>query len=163
MCAHTSVCRLQHCTAPPEAALRGWCQRVSPSQVSLGTHSHCRHFSLSFSLSGTHSHMLKFSHACAQCYPHHKLMSHYSVISVLFAPPCLSAICHTVGTIMTQKLSSFSGLQHAHFHSSVHALVPLCRFVARVLILSCVIKRFCMCVPCNLFPLVKNRRALNLS
>lgn len=112
MCMHTSVCSLQHCmTPPPQAALQGWCQRVSPSQVSLGTHSHYRHFpSLSFCFS--HAHTLTSLHACTQCSPHHKLMSHYSVISVLFAPPCLSAICHTAGTRMKNQTVDF------------HVLVP---------------------------------------
>lgn len=65
-------------------------------------HAHYRHFpSLSFSFS--HAHTLTSLHACTQCSPHHKLMSHYSVISVLFPPPCLSAICHSAGTAMKTK------------------------------------------------------------
>lgn len=123
MCMHTSVCSLRHCTAPPpQAALQGWCQRVSPSQVSLGTHSHYRHFpSLSFCFS--HAQTLTSLHACTQCSPHHKLMSHYSVISVLFAPPCLSAICHTAGTGMKNQTVDF------------HVLVPAtCTHIRRVVV-----------------------------
>lgn len=115
LCAHTSACRLQHCTAPPEAALQRWCQRVSTRQVGLGNTATA---GISVSITHTHAHldMLVFSHACTQCSPHHKLMSHYSVISVLFAPPRLSELCHTAGT---HKLNTFP-FQRARTDAFVH-------------------------------------------
>lgn len=58
-CVHTSVRRLRPRTAPLRAALRSWCQRVSPCQVRLGTHSTAIFF---FPTHHTHS------HTGTQCY-----------------------------------------------------------------------------------------------
>lgn len=164
---------------PPRAALRGWCQKVSPSQVSLGTYSHYRHFFLSLSLSFFLSPSLSrtHSHACTQYYPHHKLMSHYIVISVVFAPPCLSTICHTLHMVMTHKLKSCCRFQREGFHAcmhtnthTLHAHTLLCRFAFCVYIV--LTEGFCLCfflfcfcvlLTSHSFPLVKRRQTLNPS
>lgn len=164
---------------PPRAALRGWCQKVSPSQVSLGTYSHYRHFFLSLSLSFFLSPSLSctHSHACTQYYPHHKLMSHYIVISVVFAPPCLSTICHTLHMVMTHKLKSCCRFQREGFHAcmhtnthTLHAHTLLCRFAFCVYIV--LIEGFCLCfflfcfcvlLTSHSFPHVKRRQTLNPS
>lgn len=63
---------------PPRAALRGWCQKVSPSQVSLGTYSHYRHFFLSLSL----SFCLRLSHAHTHMHAHNTthIISEWAII-----------------------------------------------------------------------------------
>lgn len=177
VCVHTAVCRQQHCTIPPRAALRGWCQKVSPSQVSLGTYSHYRHFFLSLSFFLSPSLSRTHSHACTQYYPHHKLMSHYIVISVVFAPPCLSTICHTLHMVMTHKLKSCCRFQREGFHAcmhtnthTLHAHTLLCRFAFCVYIV--LIEGFCLCfflfcfcvlLTSHSFPHVKRRQTLNPS
>lgn len=132
---------------------------------------------LSVSVSLTHT--LTYSHACTQYYPHHKLMSHYIVISVLFAPPCLSTICHTLHMVMTHKLKSCCRFQregfHACMHTNTHTLhtrthTVLCRFAFCVYIV--LIEGFCLCfflfcfcvlLASHSFPHVKRRQTLNPS
>lgn len=126
---------------------------------------------LSVSVSRTHS------HACTQYYPHHKLMSHYIVISVVFAPPCLSTICHTLHMVMTHKLKSCCRFQREGFHAcmhtnthTLHAHTLLCRFAFCVYIV--LTEGFCLCfflfcfcvlLTSHSFPLVKRRQTLNPS
>lgn len=104
-------------------------------------------------------------------------MSHYIVISVVFAPPCLSTICHTLHMVMTHKLKSCCRFQREGFHAcmhtnthTLHAHTLLCRFAFCVYIV--LTEGFCLCfflfcfcvlLTSHSFPLVKRRQTLNPS